>query len=160
MGVKDDLVTAVLEIDTSFRATFDRSSNSSMSNSTLGSEAFLSSEAEEDIDSDDDLSMEPKLEEDESTLIESIKRLDESESPEEKYEGSSKKRRGRPKKVSSPSSTSANKIAKGRSKTGCITCRRRKKKCDETKPECESASSVPWGSNLNVLQPGLTRIRP
>ncbi len=25
-----------------------------------------------------------------------------------------------------------------RTKTGCLTCRKRKKKCDETKPECES----------------------
>lgn len=25
-----------------------------------------------------------------------------------------------------------------RTKTGCMTCRRRKKKCDEAKPECES----------------------
>lgn len=24
-----------------------------------------------------------------------------------------------------------------RTKTGCLTCRRRKKKCDEAKPECE-----------------------
>ena len=30
-----------------------------------------------------------------------------------------------------------------RTKTGCLTCRKRKKKCDETKPECESAGP-PW----------------
>jgi hypothetical protein len=24
-----------------------------------------------------------------------------------------------------------------RTKTGCMTCRRRKKKCDETRPECK-----------------------
>lgn len=24
-----------------------------------------------------------------------------------------------------------------RTKTGCLTCRKRKKKCDEAKPECE-----------------------
>lgn len=28
-----------------------------------------------------------------------------------------------------------------RTKTGCMTCRRRKKKCDETRPECECSSS-------------------
>lgn len=48
-----------------------------------------------------------------------------------------KKPRGRPRKhpiiVPDPST----KCSKGRSKTGCYTCRRRKKKCDETKPECK-----------------------
>src|SRR5690606_27470042 len=28
-----------------------------------------------------------------------------------------------------------------RTKTGCMTCRKRKKKCDEQKPECESPTS-------------------
>ncbi|KFY66698.1 hypothetical protein V496_01927, partial [Pseudogymnoascus sp. VKM F-4515 (FW-2607)] len=31
---------------------------------------------------------------------------------------------------------SINKVLKGRSKMGCITCRKRRKKCDETKPRC------------------------
>ncbi|KAI9787624.1 MAG: hypothetical protein M1839_000155 [Geoglossum umbratile] len=45
--------------------------------------------------------------------------------------------RGRPRKHPvAPASSSVQKTTKGRSKTGCITCRRRKKKCDETKPEC------------------------
>lgn len=48
-----------------------------------------------------------------------------------------KRPRGRPRKHPVPSESS-NKIAKGRSKTGCITCRKRKKKCDETKPRCKS----------------------
>jgi hypothetical protein len=29
-----------------------------------------------------------------------------------------------------------------RTKTGCLTCRKRKKKCDETKPECKSSLST------------------
>ncbi|KAJ6786853.1 hypothetical protein PWT90_06202 [Aphanocladium album] len=47
-----------------------------------------------------------------------------------------KRGRGRPRK--NPVSAPANgaKVTKGRSKTGCITCRRRKKKCDEAKPGC------------------------
>ena len=51
-----------------------------------------------------------------------------------------KRPRGRPRKhpiVAPPSS--GNKVTKGRSKTGCITCRKRKKKCDEAKPKCTSS---------------------
>lgn len=47
-----------------------------------------------------------------------------------------KRPRGRPRKHPKPSAESLTKVAKGRSKTGCITCRKRKKKCDETKPGC------------------------
>ena len=46
-----------------------------------------------------------------------------------------KRKRGRPRKHPLPV-PGQTKVAKGRSKTGCITCRRRKKKCDETKPAC------------------------
>ncbi|KAL1854147.1 hypothetical protein Plec18167_000065 [Paecilomyces lecythidis] len=46
------------------------------------------------------------------------------------------RKRGRPRKHPLPVPGGQAKIAKGRSKTGCITCRRRKKKCDETKPAC------------------------
>lgn len=45
------------------------------------------------------------------------------------------RKRGRPRKHPLPVAGGGQiKITKGRSKTGCITCRRRKKKCDETKP--------------------------
>lgn len=44
------------------------------------------------------------------------------------------RKRGRPRKHPLPAPGGQVKITKGRSKTGCITCRRRKKKCDETKP--------------------------
>jgi hypothetical protein len=47
-----------------------------------------------------------------------------------------KRPRGRPRKHPLTPAASANKITKGRSKTGCITCRKRKKKCDEAKPRC------------------------
>ncbi|KAL2815549.1 fungal-specific transcription factor domain-containing protein [Aspergillus granulosus] len=46
------------------------------------------------------------------------------------------RKRGRPRKHPLPIPGGQVKITKGRSKTGCITCRRRKKKCDETKPAC------------------------
>ena len=32
-----------------------------------------------------------------------------------------------------------------RTKTGCLTCRKRKKKCDEQKPECKSIYVLPSG---------------
>ena len=49
-----------------------------------------------------------------------------------------RKKRGRPRKHPQLSSQDGPqpKTAKARSKTGCITCRRRKKKCDEAKPSC------------------------
>lgn len=47
-----------------------------------------------------------------------------------------KRPRGRPRKHPLTPTISASKITKGRSKTGCITCRKRKKKCDEAKPRC------------------------
>jgi hypothetical protein len=36
-----------------------------------------------------------------------------------------------------------------RTKTGCGTCRRRKKKCDEAKPECRLTSTIRIGSECN-----------
>lgn len=44
------------------------------------------------------------------------------------------RKRGRPRKHPLPAPGGQLKVTKGRSKTGCITCRRRKKKCDENKP--------------------------
>ncbi len=49
-----------------------------------------------------------------------------------------KRPRGRPRKHPVNTQVVNSKIAKGRSKTGCITCRKRKKKCDEAKPRCEN----------------------
>ncbi|KAJ5795680.1 transcriptional regulator family: Fungal Specific TF [Penicillium psychrosexuale] len=48
------------------------------------------------------------------------------------------RKRGRPRKHPLPAPGGQAKVTKGRSKTGCITCRRRKKKCDETKPSCQN----------------------
>lgn len=47
-----------------------------------------------------------------------------------------KRPRGRPRKHPLAPAVAANKVTKGRSKTGCLTCRKRKKKCDEAKPRC------------------------
>lgn len=51
-----------------------------------------------------------------------------------------KRPRGRPRKHPLTPVVNASKITKGRSKTGCITCRKRKKKCDEAKPRCMTRS--------------------
>ncbi|KAL2163533.1 hypothetical protein VTH06DRAFT_5591 [Thermothelomyces fergusii] len=56
---------------------------------------------------------------------------------DEALEHSKQKRpRGRPRKHPFVPSVATHKITKGRSKTGCLTCRKRKKKCDEAKPRC------------------------
>ncbi|KAK4218366.1 transcriptional regulatory protein moc3 [Rhypophila decipiens] len=47
-----------------------------------------------------------------------------------------KRPRGRPRKHPLTANVVGSKITKGRSKTGCLTCRKRKKKCDEAKPRC------------------------
>ncbi|KAF8537395.1 fungal-specific transcription factor domain-containing protein [Trichophaea hybrida] len=69
-----------------------------------------------------------------------------------------KRGRGRPRKHPVPPLKTTQKVTKGRSKTGCITCRRRKKKCDETKPECNNCvknSVVCQGyPEKTVWQPG------
>lgn len=48
-----------------------------------------------------------------------------------------KRPRGRPRKHPIVVADSSTKPVKSRSKTGCLTCRSRKKKCDEAKPVCE-----------------------
>ncbi|KAF3934634.1 hypothetical protein ABW20_dc0102486 [Dactylellina cionopaga] len=49
-----------------------------------------------------------------------------------------KRPRGRPRKNPPNPPETKTKCPKGRSKTGCLTCRKRKKKCDEGKPECNN----------------------
>lgn len=53
-----------------------------------------------------------------------------------------KRGRGRPRKYPKPDPAAMAKVHKGRSKTGCGTCRKRKKKCDEARPICELRSCV------------------
>ncbi|OAA50520.1 Zn(2)-C6 fungal-type DNA-binding domain protein [Metarhizium rileyi] len=56
--------------------------------------------------------------------------------PQNNPETKQKRPRGRPRKHPHTPAVNTNKVTKGRSKTGCITCRKRKKKCDEAKPRC------------------------
>lgn len=65
-----------------------------------------------------------------------------------------KRPRGRPRKHPIAPVVPANKVTKGRSKTGCLTCRKRKKKCDEAKPRCKSrftSNQVMFRSNSNPV---------
>jgi hypothetical protein len=95
---------------------------------------------------DDDRMLEPKLEPIDDIDMADLSDVKESIVPETPETSSStstpaqvKRPRGRPRKHPKPSPEALAKVAKGRSKTGCITCRRRKKKCDETKPGCKFA---------------------
>lgn len=77
-------------------------------------------------------------------LIESHRRSMEVLSP-------AKRPRGRPRKHPVVLE-STSKVTKGRSKTGCITCRKRKKKCDEMKPRCKLSPDL--DSSGSACRPG------
>ncbi|KAI5863748.1 fungal-specific transcription factor domain-containing protein [Durotheca rogersii] len=91
-------------------------------------------------DSDDVLAV-PKIEPlDDGFHMDEVKEAPRTAAPEPKAApmppAKMKRPRGRPRKHPLPPQVATNKVAKGRSKTGCITCRKRKKKCDEAKPRC------------------------
>lgn len=88
---------------------------------------------------DEDLSIPPKLEPiDEDIDMSSVPEGGAPDAPQSPAPATAKRPRGRPRKHPKTDPDAEVKNAKGRSKTGCITCRRRKKKCDEAKPGCES----------------------
>ncbi len=97
---------------------------------------------QKDDDDDDNMLRVPKLEPVDDIDMADLSDVKESIIPEAPSSictpAQVKRPRGRPRKHPKPSPESLAKVAKGRSKTGCITCRRRKKKCDETKPGCKS----------------------
>ncbi|KAI1349004.1 fungal-specific transcription factor domain-containing protein [Xylaria sp. FL0043] len=90
----------------------------------------------------DERSTVPKVEpvEDDSFRMDEVQEAPRTSVPRSDCPSSSqpktKRPRGRPRKHPLNPQTVNSKIAKGRSKTGCITCRKRKKKCDEAKPRC------------------------
>lgn len=80
----------------------------------------------------------PKVEEADIQLTDVKEEIDETPiSPTEPVR--IRRARGRPRIHPPRSPTTLSKQAKARSKTGCTTCRKRKKKCDETKPFCRYA---------------------
>ncbi|PMD42765.1 hypothetical protein L207DRAFT_424534 [Hyaloscypha variabilis F] len=118
--------------------------------SSISNGGWVEEEEEDDWDheceaqrGDDDMMLVPKLEPMDDIDMADLSDVKEGIIPETPETSSStstpaqvKRPRGRPRKHPKPSPEALAKVAKGRSKTGCITCRRRKKKCDETKPGC------------------------
>lgn len=140
------------------------SSHGSWTSYSEGDDAEAEHEHEHDHDNDHDHDLHwdpcgddmliPKLEplEDDDFLMEDVReapRTTPKPSTGNPGQGVKAKRpRGRPRKHPLTAQVAASKIAKGRSKTGCITCRKRKKKCDEAKPRCRSSlRSTPTISN-------------
>lgn len=125
-------------------------SSSNDSWSTSYSEEADGDDAEHDMhweQGSDDVLTVPKLEpvEDEDFHMDELKEAPRTPQPEchdhdhdHTQAPKTKRPRGRPRKHPLTAHISANKVAKGRSKTGCITCRKRKKKCDEAKPRCKT----------------------
>ncbi|OAX85150.1 hypothetical protein ACJ72_00485 [Emergomyces africanus] len=123
--------------ETSLQNSLEQSPASSRSSQTFNF-AIVSSP-------DTDVDVTPKGEEiddDETGLLEAIKEQDKDSDIQScstditlSNTVNAPRKRGRPRKHPLPA-PGQSKVAKGRSKTGCITCRRRKKKCDETKPSC------------------------
>jgi hypothetical protein len=92
-------------------------------------------------DDNDDEILVPKLEPIDDDDVDMMDVKESSIAPEMSSSSTSpvttKRPRGRPRKHPKANPDSVMKLSKGRSKTGCITCRKRKKKCDEAKPGCE-----------------------
>ncbi|KAF6805900.1 C6 transcription factor [Colletotrichum sojae] len=113
--------------------------------STAHADAFDGDDADNDIlweQGSDDILTVPKLEPlDDDFRLDDVKEapLNSAEStlvPPTTAQPKQKRPRGRPRKHPLAPVVNPSKVTKGRSKTGCITCRRRKKKCDEAKPRC------------------------
>lgn len=108
-------------------------------------------------DADGEILLVPKIEEmDEDVGMEFLKDVATLNSPIQHPESAPKqlkRPRGRPRKHPKPTPESQAKVTKGRSKTGCLTCRKRKKKCDEAKPRCRyiSVLSTSYDNVVSLL---------
>lgn len=140
-------------VSTGMESAFDNSCIPSMSASTAAStcnDSWSSGTGERD-----DMSTEMQWEQqaDDMAIVPKLEPLEENISFDElaiapslpsamgDAHGKQKRPRGRPRKHPLTPMINASKITKGRSKTGCITCRKRKKKCDEAKPRCRLPAS-------------------
>jgi hypothetical protein len=134
---------ARLSISSSPQPSMSSSSDSPTNTSTFDTHARSNSETQSEARIDSRLGTEgidaivPKIEETEVQLADVKIEPITDEPPISPTEPVRLRRaRGRPRIHPPRSPTTAAKQAKARSKTGCTTCRKRKKKCDETKPFC------------------------
>jgi hypothetical protein len=121
------------------QSSMSSSSESPLTTPNFEANVFLASDSQSDGRRDSQTSpsdIVPKLEESEVDLADVKEETDETPiSPTEPVR--IRRARGRPRIHPPRSPTTLSKQAKARSKTGCTTCRKRKKKCDETKPFCK-----------------------
>ena len=150
---RENNITKTYHVTTlDMRGSMDGSDASSTSNLTIVTPATSSCtdpwsssgfvEEEGDVnwdDQDEDMLLVPKLEPvDDDVDMADMKESSVPDTPSASTSPVTTKRpRGRPRKHPKINPDSVGKVAKGRSKTGCITCRKRKKKCDEAKPGCK-----------------------
>ena len=124
------------------------SSGSNYSATTMDSDVRYASETEDDELDGEDLGgeeVEPKIEEIEEGSMADVKPSSLSNVVEGQVNATPRRGRGRPRKNPVNTQISPTKLGtKGRSKTGCITCRKRKKKCGEEKPTCKLPFHVDW----------------
>ena len=131
-----------LEVDTSVTAvTGSHSSVSPPSAFTMDSDGDASSETDEDLARSSAVDLDMKEEPEPRTPVAYAENGDRTPvSPPDaagpSQPSATRRPRGRPPR--DPARVKAQKATKthARSKTGCRTCRNRKKKCDEAKPEC------------------------
>lgn len=138
---------ARLSISSSPQPSMSSSSDSPISNTAFDANAASNSETQSETRIDSRVGSDeivPKIEETELRLEDVKTEPIADEPPISPTEPVRLRRsRGRPRIHPPRSPTSATKQAKARSKTGCTTCRKRKKKCDETKPFCKHPSAAP-----------------
>lgn len=123
----------------------DQTSPSSATSGTFASTDLHSNNISEPIDLNSPDALAPKIEEldDDGEVLLDVKPGDDRPADDVSTTiASLPRKRGRPRKHPLPMPGGQMKVAKGRSKTGCITCRRRKKKCDETKPACTKPAEI------------------
>ena len=147
-----------LEVNRPSRHESESSSASNYSSRTMDTDKQYASETDdEEVDGDgpEGEEIEPKVEEVEEASMLDVKPsslLDPVEGQANVMSdgiATPKRGRGRPRKNPVNKKTSLTKSgAKGRSKTGCITCRKRKKKCGEEKPTCKLSPEVERGGRL------------
>ena len=128
-----------LSTSSSPQPSMSSASDSPLTTPNFDSNIFSTSDSQSDGRRDSRTSPDdviPKVEEAELDLADVKEETDDTPiSPTEPVR--IRRARGRPRIHPPRSPTTLSKQAKARSKTGCTTCRKRKKKCDETKPFCE-----------------------